>query len=81
VERRPLTKQEEAILDFESRTWRLRGSKENAIRDEMGMGSVAYYLALTRLLDRPEAEEYAPMMVHRLRRIRDRAIDRKRVRR
>jgi Protein of unknown function (DUF3263) len=81
VDRRPLTDLDRKILDFEGRTWRLRGSKENAIRSDMQMGSIAYYLALARLIDRPEAEEYAPMLVHRLRRIRDRAIDSKRVRR
>lgn len=81
LDRKPLTDREKQILDFEGRTWRLRGSKENAIRDEMKMGSIAYYLALARLLDRVEAEEYAPLMVHRLRRIRDKAIDKKRVRR
>lgn len=81
MDRRPLTDRDRQILDFEQQTWKLRGSKENAIRSDMRMGSVAYYLALSRLIDRPEAEEYAPVLVHRLRRIRDQAIDRKRVRR
>lgn len=81
MDRKPLTDQERKILDFEGLTWKLRGSKENAIRSDMGMGSVAYYLALARLLDRVEAEEYAPVLVHRLRRLRDQAIERKRVRR
>lgn len=59
------------ILDFE-RTW-LDGSpgKEPAVRATFGLSPARYYQLLNRLIDRPEALEYDPMLVQRLRRLRE----------
>lgn len=59
------------ILDFEGR-WGQHGAlKEEAVRQELGLTPARYYQLLERLLDHPDAVAYAPMLVHRLRRLRD----------
>jgi hypothetical protein len=77
---RPLTELELRILAFEGQTWKLRGAKESAIRDEFGMHWIHYYQQVARLIDRPEAEEHNPELVRRLRRMRNQQIKRKYVR-
>ena len=66
-----LTDTERAILDLEGETFRFAGSKEQAIIERFGMSSTRYYQRLNALLARPEAWEYAPVTVARLRRLRD----------
>lgn len=66
-----LTDIESRILAFERRWWQARGSKEEAIHAEFGLSPVRYYVALNRLLDDPEALAAEPVLVNRLRRIRD----------
>lgn len=61
-----------AILDFERQWWRHPGAKEQAIRDRLGLPATRYYQLLNALLDRREALVYDPMLVRRLRRLRDR---------
>ncbi|HET8657767.1 MAG TPA: DUF3263 domain-containing protein [Micromonosporaceae bacterium] len=65
-----LTEREERILAFERRWWRRAGSKEQAIRDELGLSATRYYQLLNRLLDNPAALAFDPILVKRLRRIR-----------
>ena len=66
-----LTDLERSILDFEGR-WREHvGAKEEAIREQLELTPSRYYQLLGRLLDGREALEYDPMLVKRLRRIRD----------
>ena len=59
------------MLAFERRRWLFAGAKEQAILDEFGWSTTAYYLRLNALLDRPEALVADPMLVKRLRRLRD----------
>lgn len=59
-------------LDFERQWWKYSGAKDAAIREHLGESSTRYYQRLAVLIDRPEALEYDPMLVRRLRRIRDR---------
>lgn len=66
-----LTGTERAMLDLEAQTFRFAGSKEQAIIERFGMSSTRYYQRLNALLARPEAWEYAPTTVARLRRLRD----------
>ena len=66
------------ILDFEREAWKLRMSKQRAIRERFGFSTTRYHQLLNRVIDRPAALEYDPMLVRRLRRIRD-ARRRKRV--
>lgn len=66
------------LLDFEREAWKLRMSKERAIRERFGFSATRYHQLLNRVIDRPAALAYDPMLVRRLRRIRD-ARRRKRV--
>lgn len=60
------------ILDFEKRWWKYAGNKEAAIRDELGMSAVRYSQRLNRIIDTTEALEFDPVLVNRLRRVRQR---------
>jgi hypothetical protein len=66
-----LDERERALLDFEREAWKLGAPKERAIRDRFGCSAARYHQQLTRLIDRPEALAYDPMLVRRLRRIRE----------
>lgn len=59
------------ILDFERDWWKGSLRKERAVRARFGVSPARYYQLLNRLIDRPEALEYDPMLVQRLRRLRD----------
>ena len=59
------------ILAFEGSWWRTSRPKDVAIRARFGMSAARYYQALDRLIDRPEALEHDPMLVQRLRRLRE----------
>jgi hypothetical protein len=63
----PLSERDRRILELESRTFRYVGSKERAIREEIGLSKVAYYVRLNALLDDPAALRAAPAVVNRLR--------------
>jgi hypothetical protein len=59
------------ILDFERNWWKASVRKEHAVRDRFGISAARYYQLLNRLIDRPEALEHDPMLVQRLRRLRE----------
>jgi hypothetical protein len=59
------------ILDFERDWWRAAVPKEVAVRRRFGLSSARYHQLLNRLIDRPEALEYDPMLVRRLLRLRE----------
>jgi hypothetical protein len=65
-----LSDRDRAMLDFERQWWRYAGSKEQAVRELFDMSATRYYQVLNALIDRPEAVEYDPMLVKRLRRLR-----------
>lgn len=60
-----------AILDFEREAWRLQVAKQRAIRERFGFSATRYHQLLHRAIDRSEALAYDPMLVRRLRRLRD----------
>jgi hypothetical protein len=60
------------ILAFERSWWRLAGAKERDILDIFGVPVTRYYQLLNDLIDRPEAAEFDPVLVTRLRRQRSR---------
>jgi hypothetical protein len=60
-----------AILDFEREAWKLTIAKERAIRERFGFSAGRYHQLLNRTLDRSEALAYDPMLVRRLRRLRE----------
>jgi hypothetical protein len=59
------------VLDFERGPWSGPAEKQRAIRKRFGLSSARYHQALDRVLERPEALEYDPMLVRRLRRLRE----------
>lgn len=59
------------MLDFEATWWKFRGAKDQAIRDRFDVTAVRYYQLINALIDRPEARAARPMVVKRLRRIRE----------
>jgi hypothetical protein len=67
-----LTQRDRAILDFEGSWWVESGPKEQLIRDRFELSATRYYQLLNELLETAEAYEYSPLVVRRLRRLRDR---------
>ena len=59
------------ILDFEREAWKLSVTKERAIRERFGFSPSRYHQVLHRIIDLPEALVYDPMLVRRLRRVRE----------
>jgi hypothetical protein len=67
----PLTDLERRILEFERNWWRFAGAKESAIKELFDLTAPRYYQLLNDLIDRADALEAAPMLVKRLRRLRE----------
>lgn len=66
-----LSEREIAILDFERCWWQAKSSKETEIRERFDMSASRYYQILNYLIDRPEALVHDPLLVKRLRRLRE----------
>ncbi|HLS48816.1 MAG TPA: DUF3263 domain-containing protein [Actinomycetaceae bacterium] len=66
-----LTDTEREILEFERQWWKYAGAKEAAIRDLFAMSATRYYQVLNSLIDSEAALAADPMLVKRLRRLRD----------
>jgi len=60
------------VLDFERTWWKAGASKDAAIRERLGLAPIHYYQVLNRAIDLRAALEYDPILVRRLRRLRDR---------
>lgn len=66
-----LSDRDRALLAFERRWWPHAGAKEQAIRETFDLSATRYYQLLSALIDRPEALAHDPMLVKRLRRLRE----------
>ncbi len=66
-----LTDRQLAVLALEGRRYRRQGAKEQAVRDELGLSATRYYQVLNALLDDPAALALEPVLVNRLRRLRE----------
>ena len=66
-----LSKLEFEMLDFERTWWRYAGVKESSIKELFNLTPPAYYQLLNNLIDRSEALLAEPILVKRLRRLRD----------
>jgi hypothetical protein len=66
-----LSERDRSILEFERSWWTLPGSKEGAIRARLGMSPTRYRQLLRVLVDSDEAETFDPLLIRRLRRLRD----------
>jgi hypothetical protein len=68
----PLTDAEKAILELERTWWSQPGDKNELIETRLGIEPASYYHQLNELIDRPDALAADPLVVRRLRRLRDR---------
>jgi hypothetical protein len=66
-----------SILAMEKRYYQYASSKEEAIRNELSLSPIRYYQKLAAIIDDPEATAAEPVLTGRLRRIRDRASERR----
>jgi hypothetical protein len=66
-----LTDLEQQILAFEQRRYLRSGVRDQAIKDEFGMSTSRYEQIKNQLIDKPEALVAEPMLVKRLRRLRE----------
>jgi len=66
-----LTDLEARILEFERSWWKHAGAKESSIKELFDMTPPSYYQLLNNLIDREDALLAAPMLVKRLRRLRE----------
>ena len=66
-----LSELEARILEFEGTWWKFAGAKESAIKELFDLSAPRYYQLLNDLIDREDALVAAPMLVKRLRRLRD----------
>ncbi|MEY4901651.1 MAG: hypothetical protein RLZZ190_378 [Actinomycetota bacterium] len=62
---------EARILEFEGTWWKFAGAKESAIKELFDLSAPRYYQLLNDLIDREDALVAAPMLVKRLRRLRE----------
>lgn len=72
-----LHQRERDILAFEARWSVHAGAKEEAIRADLGLTPARYYQLLGRLIDTADALEHDPLLVKRLRRVRDDRVARR----
>lgn len=66
-----LSERDRAILALERSAGQLSVSKARVVRERLGLSPTRYHQLLNRLIDRPEALATDPMLVHRLRRLRE----------
>jgi hypothetical protein len=66
-----LSERDRAILDFERSWWAEGGVKETAIQERFELSASRYYELLGQLMDDPDAMAHDPLLVRRLRRLRD----------
>lgn len=67
----PLHDADRALLEFEAEHPRHGRAKEDAIRAQFGYSTARYYQILGTLIESPSALVAYPMLVHRLRRMRE----------
>ena len=67
----PLTELENRILEFENHWWKHAGTKEANIKEMFNLTSPDYYQLLNNLIDGEDALAAHPILVKRLRRLRD----------
>lgn len=62
------------ILDFERQWWRYAGAKESGIKEQFNLSAREYYELLNNLIDREDALAASPLLIKRLRRLREARI-------
>ena len=59
------------ILDFERQWWKYAGAKDAAIKEFFNLSAKQYFELLNNLIDRPDALAASPLLIKRLRRLRE----------
>ena len=59
------------ILDFERQWWKYAGAKDAAIKELFQISAKEYYELLNNLIDREDALTASPLLIKRLRRLRE----------
>ena len=62
------------ILDFERQWWKYAGAKDAAIKELFDLSTRGYYELLNNLIDREDALAASPLLIKRLRRLREARI-------
>ena len=65
-----LTQRDVDMLDFERSWWKHAGVKEQAIKERFDMSATRYYQLLNELIEQPAALAHDPILVKRLKRLR-----------
>lgn len=58
------------LLDMAGQRWNRAGNRADAVRAEFGISVTRFWQRVNQLLDDPDALEYSPHTVYRLRRLR-----------
>jgi hypothetical protein len=66
----PLSDRDREILAFEREWFKHVGAKDREVRERFGISATRYYQILNELLSSPDAVAEDPMLVRRLRRLR-----------
>jgi hypothetical protein len=65
-----LSRRDRDVLQFERQWWQFAGAKEQAIKEMFDLSPTRYYQVLNSVIDNPVALAYDPLLVRRLRRMR-----------
>lgn len=65
-----LTRRDRDVLQFERQWWQFAGAKEQAIKEMFDLSPTRYYQVLNAVIDNPAALAFDPLLVRRLRRMR-----------
>lgn len=66
-----LSDRDAAILEFERSWFRAAGARDQEIRERFDLSTTRYFQILNALIDTPAALQYDPLLVKRLRRLRE----------
>jgi Protein of unknown function (DUF3263) len=66
-----LSERDAAILDLERTAWTLPGRKDDLVRERLGLAPTTYRKLLAALVDDHDALAHDPLLIRRLRRVRD----------
>jgi hypothetical protein len=65
------------ILEFERQWWRYAGAKDVGIKEQFNLSTREYYELLNNLIDREDALKASPLLIKRLRRLREARLARR----
>lgn len=65
------------ILEFERQWWRYAGAKDVGIKEQFNLATREYYELLNNLIDREDALKASPLLIKRLRRLREARLARR----